>query len=54
MSKDGQLVASSSPNETILWRKDGMSYGRLKGRSVRFGSVAMRSLQMVKRSLLLV
>ncbi|MCL1473694.1 AAA-like domain-containing protein [Argonema antarcticum] len=40
-SPDGQFVASSSPKETLLWRKDGMINKRLKGPSPRFGSVAI-------------
>ncbi|AFZ21304.1 AAA-like domain-containing protein [Allocoleopsis franciscana] len=40
-SLDGQLIASSSSKETILWRKDGISYRRLKEPSPRFGSVAI-------------
>ncbi|HEY9600933.1 MAG TPA: AAA-like domain-containing protein [Allocoleopsis sp.] len=40
-SKDGQLIASSSTKETILWRKDGISYRRLKEPSPRFSSVAI-------------
>jgi WD40 repeat protein len=40
-SPDGQFIASSSPKKTILWRKDGISYRRLKESSPRFGSVAI-------------
>jgi WD40 repeat protein len=40
-SPDGQFIASLSPKETILWRKDGISYRRLKEPSPRFGSVAI-------------
>ncbi|MEG3959269.1 AAA-like domain-containing protein [Microcoleus sp. herbarium2] len=40
-SPDGLLIASSSPKETILWRKDGSSYRRLKGPSPRSSSVAI-------------
>ena len=40
-SPDGQFIASSSPKEKILWRKDGISYRRLKEPSPRFGSVAI-------------
>jgi WD40 repeat protein len=40
-SPDGQLVASSSLKETVLWRKDGISYRRLKALSPRFSAVAI-------------
>jgi hypothetical protein len=41
-SPDGQFMVSSSPNDTVLWHKDGISDRRLKGPSPRFGSVALR------------
>ncbi|MEG4484108.1 WD40 domain-containing protein [Microcoleus sp. D2_18a_B4] len=41
-SLDGLFVASSSLNETILWRKDGISYRRLKGSNLELSSVAIR------------
>ncbi|XWK88784.1 MAG: AAA-like domain-containing protein [Phormidium sp.] len=40
-SSDGQLVASSSPKEAILWRKDGTSNRHLKGPMPQFSSIAI-------------
>lgn len=40
-SPDGQFVASSSPKEVVLWRKDGISNRRLKGPNPLFSSVAI-------------
>ncbi|MEG4456894.1 WD40 domain-containing protein [Microcoleus sp. N9_A1] len=40
-SLDGLFMASSSLNETILWRKDGISYRRLKGSNLELSSVAI-------------
>ncbi len=40
-SPDGQLVASSSPKEAVLWRKDGISNRRLKGPNPLYSSVAI-------------
>ncbi|MEG4836985.1 AAA-like domain-containing protein [Microcoleus sp. B9-D4] len=41
LSNDGLLVASSSPKEVILWRKDGISNRRLKGSNAQYSSVAI-------------
>ncbi|HSF72227.1 MAG TPA: AAA-like domain-containing protein [Microcoleus sp.] len=40
-SPDGLFVASSSPKETVLWRKDGISNRRLTGPNLDLSSVAI-------------
>jgi WD40 repeat protein len=40
-SNDGQLLASSSPKEVMLWRKDGIINRRLKEPSLQLSSVAI-------------